>query len=123
MRSHGVRSQAALGKPHRTVPYGYSRNTRCPDLRRRSGAGTGPGHGRGSVQAIVAHILAGDTAVPHRAATSTGGVIPTPQGWKAAQLEQPYAGAGWTSSKLRELFPTDHRGHPLASGAAWPDAG
>jgi site-specific DNA recombinase len=104
----GVRASAALGKPHGHVPYGYRRirdeRTGAP-IEQVPDERTAP-----VVREIVARILAGDTL--HGIAVDLNRRhVPTPQGWKAGLLKQPYAGGGWTSSKLRALFK-----NPTAAG-------
>lgn len=118
----GIRTQAALGAPHGTVPYGYRRDyhpvtralvSQVPDQE------TAP-----IVQEIAERIISGDTVYTVVQDLNRRGVI-TPQGRKDRDRGVEAERAGWTSSKLRRLMSSSsimgyrtHKG-AVASVQAW----
>lgn len=96
----GIRTQAAAGAPHGTVPYGYRReyhpvtgalHAQVPDPE------TAP-----IVREIVERIIGGDTLYEIVADLNRRGVV-TPQARKDAERGLQVERHGWTSSKVRRL--------------------
>jgi site-specific DNA recombinase len=113
-----VRTHAAVGGVHGTVPFGYRR-----EYDQHTGALTGQVPDEATapiVQEIVARLIAGDTLYGIVLDLNARDV-PTPQGYKDQLRGLPTQYQGWTSSKIRRLMSSrsiigvrSHRGveHP-----------
>lgn len=127
----GIRSNAAKGRPHGTIPYGYMR-THDPrtgvTLDQVRNPDTAP-----VVAEVVARVLAGDTLYAILADLNLRGV-PTPQAYKERQLDPAAPPGVWGTAMLRRLLGSQsmtgvrtHRGvphpketwEPIVSASEW----